>query len=375
MSTEGDVAIGRAVKELRTRLGLRQEELAGRADLGQKQTVSEIERGRRALKATEVVRLAQALHVEAHDLLTGSVPAVGPYVLWRKIGADHSRAEAEARLHHRSRRYGFLEGLVGDDQGPKLPCVPLDITSTSYEDAETMADEVRRTLQLGDVPGAGLRENLESHWRIKIFEDLLAEGSGATTKGSYGPAILENAAEPPSRRSFSLAHELFHLLTWESVAVRSETLPGHDLARKEQLADCFARSLLMPRDVLIRRIEGRRFARLADLLPVAVAFSVSLTALLWRLVNLGTLQREPVEAFLATPWGKTDRGWAPPATLERPLPRRYVTLAFTAYRRGDLSIGRLAELLETTVGMVGHRLCTYGLDLDCDEYEAEVLPA
>ena len=73
--------------------------------------------------------------------------------------------------------------------------------------------------------------------------------------------------------------------------------------------------------------------------------------------------------------GVADRGWTPPTELDQPLPERYVSLAYAAYMRGDISIGKLAELLETTVGMVEQRLDKYGLDLDADEYQAEVLSA
>jgi hypothetical protein len=40
-----------------------------------------------------------------------------------------------------------------------------------------------------------------------------------------------------------------------------------------------------------------------------------------------------------------------------------------------MTIRKLAELLETTVGMVERRLTGYGLDLEADAYQAEVLPA
>ena len=210
-----------------------------------------------------------------------------------------------------------------------------------------------------------------------MFQELIDNGSGATTRGAFGAAILENAKEPPKRRAFSLAHELFHLLTWEDRLPPTGSGTEGSSNRREQLANAFAAALLMPGETVKRRIGGLRIRGLADLLPTAAAMCVSVPALAWRSANLGLLPKELVEKVLEAPGkdGVADRGWVPPAELDRPLPERYVFLAYAAYMRGDISIGKLAELLETTVGMVEHRLDIYGLDLDADEFQAEVLPA
>jgi Zn-dependent peptidase ImmA (M78 family) len=253
----------------------------------------------------------------------------------------------------------------------------LDFDSAQHEDAEDIAGEIRNTLQLGEVAAKSLRETIESRWGVMVFEELMDNGSGATTQGNFGTAILENAGEPPKRRAFSLAHELFHLLTWgdhsSPAGGETEGAAGH----REKMANSFAAALLMPGDVVKRKLSGIAIRQLSDLLPAAVALGVSTPALAWRSVNLGLLAKEQVENVLDSPDkdGVADRGWKPPTELDQPLPERYVSLAFAAYMRGDISIGKLAELLETTVGMVEHRLDKYGLDLDADEYQAEVLSA
>jgi Zn-dependent peptidase ImmA (M78 family)/transcriptional regulator with XRE-family HTH domain len=371
MASETDAIIGKAVAELRNRLDLSQARLAELASLGHKQIVSQIETGKRSLKAVELVQLASVLHVDANDLLMGEIPPTKPFVLWRGNVAGQRKAEAEAKLHHRCRRYSFLERITGEAGTESLPQHGLDIVGTSFEHAEARGEEVGRALQLGDLPGVGFRAKLESRWRVKLFEDLLDAGSGATTFGDYGPAILENAAEPPSRRTFSLAHELFHLLTWK--ALEGRALSSDEITRNENLADCFARGLLMPVTAIEERVAGRHFESLVDYLSVARECCVSLPALLWRLVGLGRIEKERVQSFVDTPWGRTDTEWKTPGELDRPLPERYVVLAFTAYVRGDISIGRLSELLETTVGMVEYRLSRYGLDLSSDAQEAALL--
>jgi len=377
MTAETDKTVGAAVRELRKRFGWGQKELADRAGLTHAQTVSEVERGGRSLKASEVIRLAELFHVSTNDLLFGRVPSQGQYVLWREPDSSPARREVEARFLERCRRYAFLEETSGRTGGPALPSYHVDFERMRFEDAEEIADGVRNTLQLGDVASKGLRENLESRWRVKVFEELMESGSGATTKGELGAAVLENAAEPPQRRAFSLAHELFHLLTWGEAQEPSGGSSEPSGERREKMANAFAAALLMPREVVLRKLGGLPIRQLSDLLPVAAELAVSTSALAWRSVTLKLLNRERVETVLNSHdrGGAADRGWVPPVELGQPLPERYVSLAYAAYMRGDISIGKLAELLETNVGMVEHRLDKYGLDLNADEYQAEVLLA
>jgi len=372
---ETDREIGKVVRALRKQLGWDQRELARRLGFANLQTVSDIERAKRSLKASEVVRLADLFHVSANDLLSGRAPSPGQYVLWREADESADRKENEALFLQRCQRYAFLEKLTGNTADLDLPQYSLDPATAGFEKVEALADEVRNTLLLGEIVGPGFREALANQWKVKIFEAFLANGSGATTRGEFGAAILENITESPKRRVFSLGHELFHLLTWDSATLRTPERSCNLDEYGEKLANAFAAALLMPRAVVQRKIDSPRIKQIADLIPVAQALSVSLPALLWRLVTMGRLVGEKVQRFLDQWWGSTDPGWSPPAELDRPLPERFVSLAFTAYMSGDISIGKLAELLETTVGMVEHFLLKYGLDLNLDEYQAEVLPA
>jgi Zn-dependent peptidase ImmA (M78 family)/DNA-binding XRE family transcriptional regulator len=378
MASETDSTIGLAVKELRTRMGLSQDELAAMATLGHKQTVSEIERGRRSLKATELVRIARVLHVEANDLLVGQIPPAGQFVAWREPTDGRERMDDEAMFLLRCRRYAFLERILGETVDVDLPQFPLDPARNRFEDMEDWAERARDILGLGDVPAAGLRETLENRWGLKLFRARLRAGSAATARGEFGNAIVEALDQAPARRSFSLAHELFHLLTWNAVD-GGRDLDEQAAARNEQLANVFASALLMPEAVVRRAVTRRRPnpARFIDLVPVARSLSVSMPALLWRLVSLGEIQADAVRAAQgpAASWGTADPGWLAQATESPELPERYALLAFRSWVQGEISIGKLAELMETTVGMLEYALSIFGLSLDADEYTAEVLSA
>src|SRR5258706_12827279 len=77
--------------------------------------------------------------------------------------------------------------------------------------------------------------------------------SGAACRLPELDAVLINRKEVKGRRHFDLAHELFHLLTWDAMPpehVEEATETGR--GRVEQLANNFASALLMPRKVLER---------------------------------------------------------------------------------------------------------------------------
>ena len=377
MSDPTNQTIAETVKTLRKRLGWSQGELARRAEFDHHQTVSEIERGKRSLKAAELVRLATLFRVEVADLLMGRVPPEGRPVLWREEPAEGLRKEIENVFLQRCRRYAFVERLAGMEGDAAIPQYTLDLETEDFSRVESMADQVRGALDLGETPGPALREMLEERWRVKILPALLDEGSAATAWEDFGPAILENIAEPPGRRVFSLAHELFHILTWKSFHELSENERRSAHRRNERAANAFASALLLPAPAVRQTVARHTIEQMVDLLPVARAFDVTQPALLWRMVNLGMLEKDAVRGFLDPDswWGETVPGWEPPETLEEVFPPRFVNLAFSVYVKGRISIGKFAELLETTVGMLPRTLAQYGLDIDRHAYETKVRPA
>jgi len=373
MQSKPDLIIGTAVRQLRERAGWAQKELAIRAGLRFPQTVSAIEKGERSLKAVELARLAAVFHVEFSDLLSGRIPGGSQPVLWREPRAGDAREPEEALFLQRCRRYASVERIIGEQTEPTLPSFSLDLKTTSYEKADRWAEKVGKTLDLGDIPALTLRKVLEEHAGVKVFLAPLEGGSGAAVRGDFGDAILESSGEPAGRRAFSLGHELFHLLTWDA----TKTLTPDLESRNEQLANVFASSLILPSSK-VRELMGaqpleewpwHRF------LPIAESMAVSPLALLWRLVNLELLSERRVRALLSGPRRKENGAARQNIPAERELPRRYVLLAFRAWADGLISIGKLAVLLETSVGMLEPRLAEYGLDLDEDSDETADLPS
>ena len=103
--------LAKRIKSARDRLGLTQEQLAKMASLGLLQTVSDIELGKREVKAWELVSVANALRVSISSLLATEEPKSSPIVLWRKIPKE-SRALLEADFLKRCSQYHMLRSCA-----------------------------------------------------------------------------------------------------------------------------------------------------------------------------------------------------------------------------------------------------------------------
>jgi Zn-dependent peptidase ImmA (M78 family)/transcriptional regulator with XRE-family HTH domain len=349
--------IASAVRSAREALGLTQQGLATAAGFASLQIVSAIETGQREVKAWELVRLARALHTSV-DRLLGLDEPLTAWVLWRR-GSGGISAAREAQLRERAERFALLEQFCELPVAEPLPDFAFDPQRASFADAERLACSVARTLDLGSRPAASLLPVLEERFRVKLFYDELGPGeSAACSRGPFGAAVLLNAAQAPWRRNFSVAHELFHLVTWSAVESRwpEDTEPEWS-ERLEMLADVFAAQLLLPSDEVnaqfdARTADGRELAG-TDVVELAREFGVSTEALAWRLVNLRRREAEWARALLADPdFRRRDRmtmpsRWTRP---DIPFPERYRRLALLAYETDELSLSKLAVFLEMSMG-------------------------
>ena len=71
---------------------------------------------------------------------------------------------------------------------------------------------------LGAVPSARLAEVMEDKLAILVLMvDAIKGVSGAACRLPDLDTVLINRNEVPGRRNFDLAHELFHILTWDTM--------------------------------------------------------------------------------------------------------------------------------------------------------------
>jgi Zn-dependent peptidase ImmA (M78 family) len=219
---------------------------------------------------------------------------------------------------------------------------------------------------------------LEERFRIRIFYWPLGDaGSAASAVGDFGYGIMINSDEAPWRRNFDLAHELFHLITWNVLPSRDISCGTVDLTegaskknRPEQYADCFASTLLLPEEHLRTALNNvSTEGRVSDIelvVNLAIDFGVSVEALLWRLKTLRLLKRTQVSKILEADkktmlkYQRSVRKW------DKELPgftNRYVFMAVRCFQLGLVSKARLAQYLDTDLVDVEETVARYGYTL------------
>lgn len=292
MTTPLQQQIARRVRARRLQLDLSQAELARRLELNSRQTVTEIEAGNRAVKPEELVLLAESLGVSI-DYFTDRFSAAGEAAFcFRGTSDDEDLTEFEFQAGRWLATYRELDEEQGTPPSLVTPSLSLS-RSSSYEQARTAAEDARNALGLGRFPAFDLANALEREWGILVLQVDPPEGvSGAASRLDGTQVILVNRRESRGRRNFDLAHELFHLLTWDRMPPDRLHAEG-SRARVEQLANNFASAFLMPAST-VRELWAARGE--VDLVPWIVTtsdrFAVSGAALKWRLVTLALVKKE-----------------------------------------------------------------------------------
>jgi Zn-dependent peptidase ImmA (M78 family) len=259
--------------------------------------------------------------------------------------------------------------------------VSIEREGFSHKQAAGLGEKMSQSFSLGARPASSLVSVLEEAYGVKIwYEDLGRDGSALATIGTFGPAILINAREPRWRRNFSVAHEVFHLLTWNALPAELLGKDENIRTKVEAWANSFAAALLLPAGMVDNAVSSRlRDGKIAiaELIDIARQFDVSTDALLWRVTNLGRLRKEVCEQVLMdTDVQNLDAerrrdDWDAPSIP----PARFVRLGHLAYVRGDIGIKRLADLLGVGVAEVKDKLGKYGLPTEAGLIDGELQTA
>jgi Zn-dependent peptidase ImmA (M78 family)/transcriptional regulator with XRE-family HTH domain len=338
-------------------------------------SLSEFEHGKREPSLSQLASLSAAYHRPASFFLAME-PIVPEVVRWRRKPAEGAQA-IEGQFLQLCEQYHNLESWCGADAVIDLPSTRRPSRPFSRTDADLLARKVRRELGLGSYPALGLLCGLEEQCGLKVFHlDFAPSGTAACTQHpEFGAAILLNAKNPRWRRNFDLAHELFHLLTWGFLA---PVEPGAEAwtESEEKLADAFAASLLLPDDSIREAVSSRlRDGKLPlpAMFEIGRQFDVSIEALIWRIHGLygGTpAHKAHTEATIQRARESARMLEGREADCPPIRPARFVALAVTALRRGDISVGRFAEY----IGISRQRAMQY-VEQEPSDDEALEIPA
>lgn len=357
------------LKRAREAAGLALSEAASRLGFPNYQTLSSIEKGDREVKANELIVFAKTYFCNLNSLLLGSdetQPAV--HFLWRKAPVSEKKLEIEALIKHRIDQYLLLENLLGLEykgSGNLLQVSPENIR-TNYE-IDTLANTVGKLFNIGSRPAFALQKVMEQMLRIKIlFVELSEFGSAASmVHPAFGASIVVNCEEAPWRINFTLAHELFHILTWNICTPSEMEKNGSLFGDIEKKADRFASALLLPenevRGELSSRLTDHKLT-LSDLIDVAREFGVSTQALVYRMVNLHLIQWEQADALVKSDdLLMLDRRIRKGEGDKAPVSERFILLAVKCLRKGLISRGKFAELLNIDRVDIDEVIESYGL--------------
>ena len=330
--------IGRRLKIARDAIGYTLEKAEQESGIG-KSSLSEFENAKREPKFSQLSKLAEIYKKRIEFFLSDELP--GPnMVLWRDAPETEEEIKiTEAEFQELCEQYHKLEILTGEAKSVKLPHPDVrDPEEFDFGKAELFAKQVQDTFRLGDVPIASLKRILEEMYYIKIFYLDFKGSAISIVSKEFGPAILLNRRNKQWRRSYDLAHELFHILTWDVFRSKSKEASENE----EKLADAFASRLLMPEESIKDKVRASMnedgqisFNQLDD---IARKFDVSLEALIYRIATIYRFKKKETATYIDS--AKKHLGTCKPRASYSPnkLPERFCDLAQLALREGKLSL-------------------------------------
>lgn len=384
------------LKEARLTAKLTQEQVAGVLELP-RTAIVQLESGNRAVSTLELAQLAELYGRDIMSFFSSSPPPEEQDVLVALFRAARVEGEDMPWQSEVSRYLGIcragveLEELL--DRPPHVGPPTYDLSSPrktmeAVEQGNFVAEQERRRLGLGHNPITDMSDliNSQNVWAsgAKLPDDM----SGLfLNHSSIGLFILVNFDHPRARKRFSYAHEYAHaLLDRKSTATVSTTVNRADLC--EVRANAFAASFLLPRsgvwaflnarfkggpsvidqmvydpatedqatEVRAQRRSAPRSQRLTyeDITVLAHHFGVSYQAALFRLKSIGIVNESELDElrekehfgrdYLDLLQVLDDLEGHDVHKPDREIVNQVVHLALEAYRREEISQGKLRDL-------------------------------
>ena len=345
--------IGKRIRALREERKLSQEEVAGIFGFRDRQTVSAIETGVRRVTAEELLLAVERLGASLEYFTDPFLLSGEGRFSWRQSGVGAERLGACER---NAGRWIAAFRTLAPEVGYETPLMrrALGLTRrSSYEEAMSAGERFATEFELGETPAVRLADVMERELGILVLMVEAERGvSGAACRLPELDAVLIARREVAGRRHFDLAHELFHILTWDAMPPKHSEEPvetGGD--RAEQLANNFASAVLMPTAALARFGSWSELARnelIERLATTASELCVTASALKWRLVALGELKTAEAHSLPDAALRANRRDafrCTPPALFSRP----FMQVVGRAIENGLVSVRRAAGLLDLSV--------------------------
>jgi Zn-dependent peptidase ImmA (M78 family)/DNA-binding XRE family transcriptional regulator len=410
--------LGRRIRAAREQSRMTQDEVASRLGVS-RSAIVQMEAGNRSVSSLELDRLAYLFGRDMREFVAESFAEEDTLgALFRAQPDVADQPEVIEKLREcmaLGRELTNLERLVGIDRDVSaVATYPLPMPRNRWEaiqQGERLAAEERRRLQLGAGPLPDLTELLETQGVRTAVVDLPEEVSGLTLSDkSVGLFVVANRAHHRLRRRFSFAHEYAHVVVDRArFGLVSRASKRDDLV--EVRANSFAASFLMPEEGVRHFVatlgkgkpsrscaelfdeggalsaEGRtepgtQAVQLYDVVQLAHHFGVSRMSALYRLRNLRLVTAQAFDRLKALDESGKGRQIADLLGLPEPdheavrneFRHRFLGLALEAYRRDEISRGKLEELA-AMVALTQADLDRLIEDAGLDEDDAACNPA
>lgn len=341
--------LGVKLKQMREELEYTLEKASKKLGFNNYQTLLKIESGEREVKAAELFKFSKAYFFNLSDFLSRNSTSQELKVLWRK--KPENKKEVENQIKIKAENYKLLEDLLKIEPPEKIFYPLTKDNIRTKKGIADLSDDLRKHLSLGSRPAFTLQKILEQNKRIKILYEPLPEGSAMTLNSeSFGSVLVINEDEPPWRRNFDLAHELFHLLTWDLIPVYELMDDEESFKEIENKAENFAAFLLLPEKEFKEAItEKKRTSgkfRLSDVVDISNDFGVSTQAVLYRMAYLNKISWEKANVICNDEEFKSlNKKMRKSAWGEKPSSERFISLAVNCLRKGLISKGKFCEIL------------------------------
>lgn len=339
-------SIGDRIKRARKASGLSLRELGEQIGISHT-AVSKYENGLITASSTMLIKLARALGVRVEYFLRPAAYELSNIEYRKMQGLSKSELGAiEFDVMEQIERLFELESLIPSLQS-KFQKMQFNssVDATSYDDIETIADEVRSDWGLGLGSISNLVEVIIDQGIRVIFTTVPIparfDGSSAMVGETHLIVVSKNITG--DRHRFTLAHELGHV-----VLVAGQSIsPDLDM---ERACNRFAGALLLPKATVVERLgASRRSIDVKELSLLKAEFGLSMAGILYRALDLGILGRERFKAmmimFRKNGWSKVEPGEQYPPEIDY----SFQQLIFRALSEEYIGSSKAAELLGISI--------------------------
>ncbi len=325
--------VGARLKTARKAAGLSLRDLAEKVGVSA-MALSKYERDEMTPSSAVMIRLTNALERRLEYFMRPTHVAVTePKYRRRASMSKRDEAAIRAQVEELVDRYLALEYLVDDT--PEFTLEAVEGSIETLEDAERVAEQLRRAWDLGFDPIENLADVLELHGvRVGCVDGSSKFDALTFLVDGNAPIIIVKRGVSGDRERFSLAHELGHLVLE----------PGPDVD-PEAAATRFAGAFLAPREMVKLELgPPRQNLSLRELSVLKCKYGLSMRAWVFRASQTGIIgtraTRELHMVFSKRGWNKSEPG----DQVAFDEPQRLRSLAMRAVAEGVVSFERAEEL-------------------------------